>query len=74
LETNETKLLVMAGEKDYSIIKDSSKEIMKHCHAKGALAMGGGHLWNMETPDNFNEVLDTWLQDQPLPEAITSPL
>ncbi len=74
LETSETKLLVMAGEKDYSIIKDSSKEIIKHCHAKGALALGGGHLWNMETPDNFNEVLNTWLQDQPLPEAITSPL
>ncbi|UTB33733.1 MAG: alpha/beta hydrolase [Methanobacterium sp. ERen5] len=74
LETGETNLLVMAGEKDYNILKDSSKEIMNNYHARGALALGGGHLWNMETPDKFNEVLDAWLQNQPLPESLISPL
>lgn len=74
LETSERKLLVMAGEKDYNIIKDSSKKIMNKYHARGALALGGGHLWNMENSDNFNEVLDAWLQDQQLPEALISPL
>lgn len=74
LETSGSKLLVMAGEKDYNIIKDSSKEIMNNYHAKGALALGSGHLWNMESPDNFNEVLGAWLRDQPLPETITCTL
>lgn len=73
-ETSESKLLVMAGEKDYSIIKDSSKKIMNQFQARGALAVGVGHLWNMETPENFNKVLEAWIHYEQLPEALTSTL
>lgn len=72
--TPESKLLVMAGEKDYSIIKDSAKEIMGKFRANGALALGVGHLWNMETPNNFNKVLEAWIQDEHLPTSMISPL
>jgi hypothetical protein len=73
-DINGKKLLVMAGEKDYNIIKDSSKRIINSYQARGALALGGGHLWNMETPNNFNKVLGAWLHDEPLPETIVSTL
>jgi len=72
--TCESKLLVMAGEKDYSIIKHSTKEIMDNFQAKGAIALGGGHLWNMESPHNFNKVLDAWLQGEELPKTMISTL
>ena len=70
--TSESKLLVMAGEKDYTIIKDSSKEIMDKFKAKGALALEAGHLWNMENPHNFNKVLEAWIQDKQLPNSMVS--
>ena len=73
-ETSESKLLVMAGEKDYNIIKDSSKRITKQLRVRGALALGAGHLWNMETPNNFNKILEAWIQENPLPAPLISTL
>ncbi len=70
-----TKLLVMAGEKDYAIIKDSSREIINVCpQAKGALALKTGHLWNLESPKKFNSILNAWLNDDQLPKSIISKL
>lgn len=71
---SKSKLLVMAGEKDYSIIKDSAKEIMVEFNARGALALGLGHLWNIENPDNFNKVLEAWILGKQLPKSVISPL
>lgn len=74
-QKTKTKLLVMAGEKDYKIIKEYSiKKILSIDQAEGALALGVGHLWNIESPINFNTVLEAWLQDDPLPESIISTL
>jgi pimeloyl-ACP methyl ester carboxylesterase len=72
--SSKSKLLVMAGEKDYNIIKDSTKEIIGKSKAKGAVALGVGHLWNMETPHNFNKVLEAWIHDKQLPKSMISTL
>lgn len=71
----DTKVLIMAGEKDYGIIKDSSRSIVnKYPNYKAFLALKTGHLWNLESPENFNSILNAWLNDEPLPRTISSKL
>jgi len=69
LENAEAPVLVMAGEKDYKIIKESAKDLLNVLpNSKGAVALKVGHLWNVENPELFNSVLRSWLTDNKLPE------
>ena len=71
----DAKLLVMAGEKDYDIIKESSRNIVNKCpNARGALALKTGHLWNLESSNNFNTILMSWFNNDPIPETMISEL
>lgn len=75
IEEDDTKLLVMAGEKDYEIIKESSRNIVnKFPNARGAMALKTGHLWNLESSNNFNIILRAWLNNDPIPETMISEL
>lgn len=71
IEKVKTPVLVMNGEKDYRIIKESADELLKIIpNAKGAIAMKAGHMWNIEKPEFFNDVLRAWITDAPLPEGL----
>lgn len=62
LENVDVPVLVMVGEKDYIIIKKSAKElIFTFPNSKGASALKVGHMWNMENPELFNKMLESFL-------------
>lgn len=64
-------MLVMFGEKDYRIIKESADELLNVIpNSKGAVARKVGHMWNMEKPKLFNDVLRAWITDNPLPATL----
>ena len=64
LEKVETPVLVMTGEKDYKIIKESACDLIKTLQiSKGYMAPKLGHLWNLESPDLFNKVLRSWINN-----------
>jgi pimeloyl-ACP methyl ester carboxylesterase len=69
LEKVNTPVLVMCGEKDYRVIKKSVNELLKVIpNSKGAVAAKAGHMWNMEKPELFNNILKAWINDDPLPD------
>ena len=68
LEKVKTPVLVMAGEKDYKIIKESAYNLIKTFQiSKGYMAPKLGHLWNLESPDLFNKILRSWINNIDLP-------
>jgi pimeloyl-ACP methyl ester carboxylesterase len=63
--------LVMAGEKDYSVINRCTREIADILPCSNAyLAPGVGHVWNLEAPELFNQVLRSFLSGKPLPDVL----
>ncbi len=71
LEKVNAPVLVLAGEKDYRIIKESAKDLLNTIpNSEGAMPMKVGHMWNMENPELFNSVLRAWIADKPLPENL----
>ena len=70
--------LVVAGKKEYSIMRQSVCEIATAIPmAKGFLvshlqkrSLAEEHNWNMTTPDLFNQMLRAWIMDQPLPAEL----
>ncbi len=73
LEHADVPVLVMAGEKDYRIINESALNLLNVLpNSKGAVALKVGHLWNIENPDLFNNVLRSWLKDENIPDVLIS--
>lgn len=73
LEKVQSPVLVTAGEKDYKIIKESAMDLLNIIpNSKGAVALGVGHLWNLESPVLFNNTLKAWLIGGEFPEMITN--
>jgi pimeloyl-ACP methyl ester carboxylesterase len=69
LEKADVPVLVMAGEKEYKVIKESAEDLIKVLpNAKGITAPKVGHMWNLEYPDLFNKVLRRWITNGALPE------
>ena len=64
LEHADVPVLVMTGEKDYRIVNESALNLLNVLpNSKGAIALKTGHLWNIENPDLFNNVLRSCLKD-----------
>ena len=64
LENADVPVLVMVGEKDHRIVKESAKNLINILpNSKGATALKVGHMWNMENPELFNKVLRTFLNN-----------
>ncbi len=64
-------VLVMTGEKDYRIVNESAKKLMNVLpNSKRAYALRVGHMWNMENPELFNNVLRAWINDESLPMSV----
>ena len=71
LEHADVPVLVMTGEKDYRIVNESALNLLNVLpNSKGAIALKTGHLWNIENPDLFNNVLRSWLKDISLSDVL----
>lgn len=63
LENANVPVLVMTGEKDYSIINESAENLISTLpNSKRAYAQGVGHMWPIENPELFNNFLRAWLE------------
>ena len=64
-------VMLMAGEKDYTIIKESTRKLADIMpNSKAFLAPGAGHIWNIEKPELFNKVLRSWITGSSLPDNL----
>ncbi|EKQ53338.1 MAG: putative hydrolase or acyltransferase of alpha/beta superfamily [Methanobacterium sp. Maddingley MBC34] len=71
LEKANVPVLVMMGEKDYKVIKESARDLVKVLPNSSAYIVPGlGHVWNMESPELFNRVLRSWITGKPLPNTL----
>ncbi len=71
LENANVPVLVMIGEKEYNIIKESAVDLISALpKSYGAMSMKAGHMWNMENPELFNNALRAWITDNKMPEEI----
>lgn len=76
LETVQTPTLICCGKKEFKAVRQSAAElatILPHARAilvdpQGKLPLGCEHAWNLNIPDLFNETVQAWLKDQPLPD------
>ncbi|MGW4502533.1 alpha/beta fold hydrolase [Micromonospora sp. NPDC004336] len=67
-------LLAIAGEKESAAVRDSLREIGRTApQARLRLAPGMHHIWNVEDPDLFNEVLRSWLDGETDPRLVPVP-
>jgi hypothetical protein len=78
LERVSVPTLVVAGKKEYAVMRQSVREIA------GAIATAQGflishsrrmsiaeeHNWNMTAPELFTQMVRAWLTDQPLPAEL----
>lgn len=71
LEKAENPVLVVAGEKEYDIMKKSVQDLSNVIpNSKGYIASDMVHVWNMVSPEFFNSTLRAWITDQKLPEGL----
>lgn len=75
LPTNLTKVrsrsLVVAGEKELAMIKDSLPIAVKALpDAQACIAPNADHVWNMQHAELFNRMVEAWITDQPLPAQL----
>lgn len=71
LEKTENPVLVVAGGKEYDIMKKSVQDLSNVLpNSKGYIVSNMVHVWNMASPELFNEVLRAWITDQRLPEGL----
>jgi pimeloyl-ACP methyl ester carboxylesterase len=67
LEKVKVPVIIVIGEKDYKIIKESAKDLIEILpNSKGAIACKVGHLWNLESPKLFNQLLRAWINNKNL--------
>lgn len=63
--------LVLVGQKEYGVMRQSARDLIKALpNAKGFIALGVGHAWNLQAPDLFTRTVRTWITDQPLPQEL----
>jgi pimeloyl-ACP methyl ester carboxylesterase len=66
--------LIAVGEKETFFAKAAARSLCRGIPgAKGILVPGVGHVWNLQAPELFADMVRAWLQDLPLP-AVLQPL
>jgi pimeloyl-ACP methyl ester carboxylesterase len=62
-----TPVLVIAGQKETPVAKVMARRLRETiAGSRGTMVPGGGHVWNLQFPDLFTEVVRAWVTDQPL--------
>ncbi len=63
--------LVLVGQKEYGVMHQSARDLVRALpNAKGFIAPGVGHAWNLQAPDLFTRTVRAWITDQPLPQEL----
>lgn len=71
-ETTRSKILVLIGKKENSMIKKSFVEILdKNEHCLGIVVPGVGHGISLYNPTYFNELIEGWIENEEIPKDIT---
>jgi len=66
-----TPVLVIAGQKETPVAKAMARRLRKTiAGAEGAMIPGGGHVWNLQFPDLFADIVRAWVTDKPLPGGL----
>lgn len=71
LDKTDIPVLIMAGEKDHHKIKESASILSGVLsNSKAFLAPRVGHVWNMENPELFNDILRSWITGLSFPDSL----
>lgn len=63
--------LAVAGEKETFVAKQAARALSKGIpHAQGALIPNAGHVWNLQHPTLFNNLVRAWVTQEKLVEGI----
>ena len=66
--TTTSPTLVAVGEKETFFARAAARSLCRGIPgAKGIMALGVGHVWNLQAPGLFTDMVRSWLQDLPLP-------
>lgn len=64
-------VLVAVGARETVIARRAARRLVAALpQARGVIAPDVGHVWNLEAPDLFSDMLLAWLQDRPLPATL----
>jgi len=67
-----TPFLAVAGEKETFVAKDMARKLAQSSpHGQGGIVKAAGHVWNLQFPDLFSEMFTSFINDRPLPSAIS---
>lgn len=65
--------LVLIGQKEPKIMRDSAKDLLKALpQAEGHIVPNVGHNWSLEAPELFAKVVRAWIESQPLPAELVT--
>jgi len=67
----QARLLVMVGEKETFVAKRAARKLAHDIRgAQGFVVPEGGHLWNLTHPIIFNQMVEAFVTDKPLPSEL----
>lgn len=65
------RALVLAGEREAGFIRNNQRKICDAlADSTGYVVPGGGHTWNFQLPELFNQTVRAWVLGEPLPTAL----
>ncbi len=71
IEQVNNPVLIIAGGKEYGIIKESARDLTKVLpNSQNFIAENMVHVWNLTASEFFNEVLRAWINDKKLPGGL----
>ena len=65
-----TPILVTVGQKEDFTMKRAVRELGRELPAQALIALGVGHLWNLEAPELFTQTVRAWMSDRPVPKDL----
>jgi pimeloyl-ACP methyl ester carboxylesterase len=64
-------VLVVVGKKETPVAKWMARRLCQTIvGARGVMVPGGGHVWNLQHPKLFNDMVRAWVKDEPLPAQL----
>jgi pimeloyl-ACP methyl ester carboxylesterase len=71
LEKVTSPTLIVAGEKEYAITRQSVRDLVAAIPgAQGRIALEMKHNWNMQDPELFAGMVRSWIEEKPLPPEL----
>jgi pimeloyl-ACP methyl ester carboxylesterase len=67
-------VLVAVGQKETPVAKMMARRLTETIRgAKGVIIPAWGHVWNLQAPQLFADVVRAWVLDKPLPAELRAP-